>query len=103
MVYGNNRYQRVRERLLRRIKADVSCPFCNAEFEENCEYTDVGGMGVQTTPNTCPNCRAYEQGAYIVDSETDELCDGWMRAKHEVSNKMLFQICEADWWPDGDE
>lgn len=44
----------------------IECPYCSAEFPENCEYVDVGvgGPGVQVTPNVCEDCGASELGAY---------------------------------------
>lgn len=109
-MYGDERYQRVRQRVLRKLESNVCCGFCKCEFGENCEYTDVGvgQPGVQTTPNVCPNCGAYEQGSYVFDSRTDEWKDGWMRTKdnHEefevdLENDIFGEMTEDPYFQDG--
>lgn len=38
----------------------LKCPVCKLEFEENCEYVDIGVGFQQVTPNQCPNYDWYE-------------------------------------------
>lgn len=38
----------------------LKCPVCQEEFDENCEYVDIGVGFQQCTPNQCPNMDWYE-------------------------------------------
>lgn len=64
----------------------VRCGMCEQEFEENCEYVDIGVGYTQCSPNCCDHCGAFEIGHYELDPAAYDFDahESWARSKKDT-------------------